>query len=94
MFLLTIIEDKIKIPPELFHLDQTNVLIAQIEKSYVNKVIPEVGLCISFFDFESIGDPFVYPAEGAVHRYLKTNDLLTFFICASFQRYKIPNSRF
>ena len=68
MFLLTIIEDKIKTPPDLFHLDQTNVLINQIEKTFVNKVLPEVGLCVCFFDFILIGDPFVYPAEGAVHR--------------------------
>jgi len=43
-------------------------LIEEIESKYLNRVIPDVGLCISFFDFVNIGDPYVYPSEGAVHQ--------------------------
>lgn len=43
-------------------------MIEEIESKYLNRVIPDVGLCISFFDFVNIGDPYVYPSEGAVHQ--------------------------
>jgi DNA-directed RNA polymerase III subunit RPC8 len=28
-------------------------------------------LCISFYDFVDIGDPYVYPSEGAAHQLVK-----------------------
>jgi DNA-directed RNA polymerase III subunit RPC8 len=35
---------------------------------FLNKVLLDGGLCISFFDFVSADDPYIYPAEGAVHQ--------------------------
>ena len=32
---------------------------------YSNKVILEVGLCVCFYDFLEVGDPYVYPSEGS-----------------------------
>jgi DNA-directed RNA polymerase III subunit RPC8 len=34
-------------------------------------VLLDVGLCIGFYDFEEVGDPYVYPAEGACHQYVR-----------------------
>ena len=51
----------------LFH----QVLLDQIDIKFSNKVILEVGLCISLFDFQEIGDPYVYPAEGSAHQRVK-----------------------
>jgi DNA-directed RNA polymerase subunit E'/Rpb7 len=34
-------------------------------------VLPEVGLCIAFYDYLEVGDPYVYPAEGASHQLVK-----------------------
>jgi DNA-directed RNA polymerase III subunit RPC8 len=43
----------------------------QIDIKFSNKVILDVGLCISLFDFIEVGDPFVYPAEGSAHQRVK-----------------------
>lgn len=37
----------------------------------MNKVIPDGGLCLCFFDFVEVGDPFVYPSEGSSHQLVK-----------------------
>lgn len=44
------------------------VIIEQIEIKYVNKVIPNVGLGIAFFDYVSVGEPYLYPAAGSAIR--------------------------
>jgi len=41
------------------------VLKEQIEIKYANRVLLHVGLCITFYDFISIGDPYLYPSEGS-----------------------------
>ncbi len=47
------------------------VLTEQIELKYCNKVLVDAGLCISFYDFLEVGDPYIYPAEGATHQSVK-----------------------
>ena len=68
MFVIVSMEDKLRTSPEDFQRPSKEVLIEQIEKKYANKVIPDVGLFIKWLDFRSIGDPYVYPAEGAAHQ--------------------------
>lgn len=41
------------------------ILREQIEIKYANKILLQVGLCITFYDFISIGDPYIYPSEGS-----------------------------
>ena len=71
MFVLTVIEEKLKILPEQFDCDSREVLIGQIELKYANKILIEVGLGICFYDFIEIGDPYIYPAEGSAHQLVK-----------------------
>lgn len=86
MFVLTIIEDKIKTTPDQFDQDLTDVLLKQIEMKFCNKVwfhpkriiiliyiqiLVDVGLCICFYDFIEVGDPYIYPAEGSAHQKVK-----------------------
>ena len=71
MFLLSVIEEKLKILPEQFHTDSKIVLIEQIEQKYANKILTEVGLGICFYDFLEVGDPYVYPAEGCAHQLVR-----------------------
>lgn len=46
MFLLVVIEDKVKIAPELFDREITEVVIELIEIKYLNKVIQLIHLLI------------------------------------------------
>jgi DNA-directed RNA polymerase III subunit RPC8 len=71
MFVLSIIEDKLKINPHEFDKDTADVLLRRINGKYVNKVIPDVGLCIAFYDFIDVGVPYIYPGEGASHQHVK-----------------------
>eukprot|EP00605_Chrysophyceae_sp_TOSAG23-4_P000622 GSChrysophyteH1.ASY1.ANO1.701.1 assembled CDS len=71
MFLLAVLEDTLRILPEQFDRDSKDVLIEQIDHKYSNKVLLEVGLCISFYDFLHVEDAFVYPAEGSCHQVVK-----------------------
>lgn len=68
MFIIAAIEDKLRILPDQFDCSPHDALIEQIELKYTNKVLLDVGLCVSFYDFLHIGDPYVYPAEGACHQ--------------------------
>lgn len=38
MFVLVILEDKIKITPELFDQDNTDMILAEIDQKFINKV--------------------------------------------------------
>ena len=31
------------------------------------QILPNVGLCVCIYDFEEIGDAYIYPSEGAAH---------------------------
>eukprot|EP01035_Chromulina_nebulosa_P020438 gene20438-26520_t len=68
MFILTVIEDKIKIKPDQFDNETSETIIEIIQSKYCNKIIPDVGLVISFFDFIEVGDPYIYPSEGSSHQ--------------------------
>ncbi|KAF4323066.1 hypothetical protein BBO99_00003502 [Phytophthora kernoviae] len=54
MFVLTRISDVIPVAPELFDADYTQVLVEEIDRKYANKVISDVGLCITLYDFDII----------------------------------------
>ena len=48
MFLLVVVEDKVKIAPELFDREITGVVIGLIEIKYLNKVIQLMYMLICF----------------------------------------------
>lgn len=64
MFVLTTVQEKVKIAPDQFKRSTTEVIIEQIDIKFSNRVIPDVGLCICFYDFLEVGDPYIYPGEG------------------------------
>lgn len=70
MFFLTKISDVIPIQPEAFSRPTEKALENEINIKYANRVIHKVGLCISLYDINSIGDSLVRPGDGAA--YIKT----------------------
>eukprot|EP00904_Undaria_pinnatifida_P001880 jgi/Undpi1/11693/HiC_scaffold_36.g13988.m1 len=67
MFVLTTIKDTVKVAPGTFSGDSLDVLTAQIEAKFADRVIANVGLCVALHSYETIGDPYVYPSDGAAH---------------------------
>mmetsp|Transcript_2468 Transcript_2468/g.6981 ORF Transcript_2468/g.6981 Transcript_2468/m.6981 type:complete len:203 (+) Transcript_2468:105-713(+) len=64
MFTLVLIDDDIPVQPASFRDDCRAELKRQIQGKYVDRVIPNVGLCIEFYDFVKIKDALVYPGDG------------------------------
>lgn len=56
-----------QVAPSKFSGDALDVLTGQIEAKFADRVIANVGLCICLHSYESIGDPYVYPSDGAAH---------------------------
>ena len=68
MFVIVTLEDKLRTLPEHFDRDPEEVLREQIESKYSNRVMTNVGLFVSCLDFSKVGDPYIYPSEGAAHQ--------------------------
>ncbi|KAG9416794.1 DNA-directed RNA polymerase III subunit RPC8 [Aphanomyces cochlioides] len=67
MFVLCRIADVIQVAPDFFAADYSSVLIEEIDRKYANKVIADVGLCITHYDFIEIGDAYIHPSDGTSH---------------------------
>jgi len=67
MFVLAVLKDSVKVHPSVFDRNQIEALGEEIDHKYSNKVILDVGLCVCLYDFEKIGDAFIYPLDGSAH---------------------------
>ncbi|XP_044758723.1 DNA-directed RNA polymerase III subunit RPC8 [Coccinella septempunctata] len=67
MFVLALLENSLRIPPELFHLDLREAVEQELNKKLANKVLICVGLCIALYDITDIGESFIKPGEGATY---------------------------
>lgn len=64
MFTLTLIDDDIPIHPANFGDDFRVRLKIEIQNKYVDRVVPNIGLCVAFYDFVEIREANVYPGDG------------------------------
>eukprot|EP00002_Diphylleia_rotans_P003167 TRINITY_DN12135_c0_g1_i1.p1 TRINITY_DN12135_c0_g1~~TRINITY_DN12135_c0_g1_i1.p1 ORF type:complete len:204 (+),score=40.48 TRINITY_DN12135_c0_g1_i1:95-706(+) len=66
MFVLADIKDAVKVMPD--ELPPKNELMKTVTEKicdkYSNKILPNVGLCISMYDIVEFGDPIIYPSHG------------------------------
>jgi DNA-directed RNA polymerase subunit E' len=77
MFYKTIIEDHIRVPPDLFDKQVKEAVIAQIKKEYDGFISKDFGFVIDISDISEIGDGVIIPGDGAAY-YKVTFILLTF----------------
>jgi len=66
MFTLVLIDDDIPVQPADLRDNCRAQLKRQIQHKYVDRVIPNVGLCIEFYDFVRIKDAHIHPGDGSV----------------------------
>lgn len=64
MFILVLIDDDIPVLPGDLKHDHKAQLKRQIQNKYVDRIIPNVGLCIEFYDFVRIKEAPIYPGDG------------------------------
>jgi DNA-directed RNA polymerase III subunit RPC8 len=65
MFILVKLKDKVRIDPSHFEKEYNTAIKDEIHLRYSKKVLPNVGLCISIYEFLKIGEPFIIPGDGA-----------------------------
>jgi DNA-directed RNA polymerase subunit E'/Rpb7 len=43
------------------------VLTEEVDRKYSNRIVMEGGLGICLYDVLRVGDPYIYPSDGASH---------------------------
>jgi len=67
MFVLAEMRDLVRVPPWKFNLKINDAVSEEINRKLANKVVVDVGLCLSLFDITKIEDSYIYPGDGASH---------------------------
>ncbi|XP_076908946.1 uncharacterized protein LOC143566042 [Bidens hawaiensis] len=65
MFQLTKLEHTFRLQPHLLTLSLDEAIKGELERLFVDKVIANLGLCISVYDIASVGGGFIFANEGA-----------------------------
>nr|XP_043637340.1 DNA-directed RNA polymerase III subunit RPC8 [Erigeron canadensis] len=65
MFNLTLLTHTLRLQPHLLTLPLNEAVKGELEGLFLDKVIANVGLCISVYDIKSIKNGFIFPNEGA-----------------------------
>lgn len=65
MFNLAVLRDTVRIQPEDFGKDLQTTLADALNRKYANKIVKDVGLCITLWDVLEKGDELFFSQEGA-----------------------------
>ncbi|EEF41404.1 DNA-directed RNA polymerase III subunit RPC8 isoform X3 [Ricinus communis] len=65
MFYLSEIEHTLRLPPSLLSLPLQDAVKKELEIIFLDKVIANLGLCISVYDVTHIDGGFIFPGDGA-----------------------------
>lgn len=68
MFILSRIEDIVRVPPCAFREQPETAIINCLNSKYSNKVLHEVGLCIKVFDILSTTDFIVHQCQDGSYQ--------------------------
>ncbi|KAI8376304.1 DNA-directed RNA polymerase III subunit RPC8-like protein [Radiomyces spectabilis] len=64
MFILSEIEDTVKVEPNDFRKDNHIAITDVLNEKYANKIVQEVGLCICVYDILHASDGFILYGDG------------------------------
>ncbi|KAL5058765.1 hypothetical protein RYX36_030369 [Vicia faba] len=77
MFYLSKIEHKLTLPPSLLALPIGEAIHTELERLFLDKVIANLGLCVSVYDIVSMEGGSIFPGDGAP-TYLVVFNLIMF----------------
>ena len=63
MYVLAELTDVVCIPPYKFKNNPNEAIVTLLNDKLANRVLPDVGLCISVWQVEKIGDPHLLPGN-------------------------------
>lgn len=64
MFVLSQIEHNLPMPPHLLNRPLADAIKAELERLFLDKVVANLGLCVSVYDIRSVEGGFIFPGEG------------------------------
>lgn len=67
MFILVSLKDRIRILPNKFNRSIDDAIAQELNDRFANKVIINVGLCITLYDILETKDSFIYQGDGSAH---------------------------
>lgn len=67
MFSLATLKENIKLSPSKLRHDYIQAIVLALNQKYCNRVVINVGLCVSVFDVMEAGDPYVHPGEASAY---------------------------
>lgn len=65
MFLLSEVEHTLRLPPHLLSRPLNEAIKGELDSLFSDKVIQNLGLCVSVYDIRSIDGGFISPGDGA-----------------------------
>ena len=71
MFVLSECTSLVRLPPRNLNKSLPDAITEELNRKIANKVLHNVGLCISLWDILEIGDSFLFPGDGAAHSRVK-----------------------
>jgi DNA-directed RNA polymerase III subunit RPC8 len=77
MFNLAIIDDTVRLEAAQLSLDTITALTYNINAKYSNRILPNVGLCVSHFDYSDISEGHLRNGDGCTY-YKVTFRLIVF----------------
>ncbi|KAK1297353.1 hypothetical protein QJS10_CPB15g01928 [Acorus calamus] len=66
MFFLSRIEYKLPIPPRLLSRPLADAVKEELDRIFLDKIIPDLGLCVTVYDIRSIDGGFIPQGDGVV----------------------------
>eukprot|EP00955_Chlamydomonas_euryale_P067611 359882-Chlamydomonas_euryale.AAC.3 len=67
MFILSSVEDDVRVKPEDLSKHPLDAVTDVLERQYLDKVLPGLGLAVTLYDVQSIEGGFIYPNDGAAY---------------------------
>ncbi len=78
MFVLSRIEDQVRILPRDFHLPRPEALSNQINAKYANRIVHGVGLVIRVFDIIKVSESHVHACQDGAYQCLVSSRVWIF----------------
>merc|ERR1712126_451199 len=67
MFILSELKSLVRLFPRGFNKSLEDQVTDELNRKLANKVLLNVGLCLSLYDILEIGDSFIFPGDGSSH---------------------------
>lgn len=67
MFVVVVLRDTVPLHPAALGQDIRDALVEQLDRHFTNRVVPNVGLCISVLQLEHIGESMLFPGDARSH---------------------------